>query len=1077
MNRTIRSTLIVYILSFGLIADALAQTVVTGKVTDADGEPLIGATVVERGTQNGVTTDLDGNYRLSVSPDATLQFKYLGFITVTRKVGTQTVINVVLEQDTEELDEVVVTALGFKKDGDEIGYANSQVKDKTIVQAAEPTLLNSLSGKATGLTIRRNSGDPGAGAYIQIRGASTFSGDGQPLIVVDGVPINNDNRGTSQIAQQSRLNDINPNDIESVSVLKGAPAAALWGTSALNGAIVITTKSGKYNQKLKVSLRSTYSIDKINRRYPLQDKFGQGNNGVFNPTARDSWGDKIADRSGEADVFDTSGEFFVDQDGRVYYPITAKNSQQTFIDENFDQVFQTGHFFENALSMTAGNETGNIYFSLSNLNQEGIIANNSDYSRTTARINAEQLLNEKFTLNVRSAYTKTNSNRIRRGAQSSGLYLGLLRTPPDFENAGYRGSYFSGPDAAPIENRHRSYRRYLGSSPNPVYNHPLWTTNEQEDIADVDRFINNFKLTYAPLDWMEVIARVGLDTYAEEKTQFFTPGSASGAFRTGLFERELRRSSILNADLIMRATRSISSDFNASVLVGFNYNQSKATTSANEIVNFIQFADVASGTRDINNAAPENRTAVSTTGETRKAAIYTEVSFDAWDMLFLTGTLRSEAASTFGSDADPTFLFPSVSAAWQYHELLDFEALSFAKFRASYGEVGQEPGRYATNNRIVQPSYSDEWGGDLNVGLYGNGGFTPSVELGNPSLRPERKKEFEVGMDLRFFNDRLSFSGTYYNNRTEDLLLPVPIANTQGFDRTLANGANIENKGVEIDLGYTIVNTGDLTVDVKTLYTRNRNMVTDLFDVESINIGGLAAVNSRVIEGQPLGVLFGSRTLRDESGNIVFDANGFPQQDEEEGVIGDPNPDWQGSFITNIRYKNFGLSLLFETFQGADIYAGTKSVLYNLGTWGASGIETTTSQNLLDYNGNVVPAGSTFRGVVKDFGAGPVALTEPWYLGDGGFFSGGNDELYIEDGSWTRLREVVLSYRLVNDWLKNKGLESIEISATGRNLILWTEFEGNDPDTNLEGVSAARGIDYFNNPGTKSYVFSVLLNF
>ncbi len=1075
MKRILHGTLLCFALLFSL--EGLAQVRVTGSIKDEAGAPLIGATVVQVGTTNGTITDFDGKFNLSVQSDAILEFKFLGYITQRIEVGNKTNIDVVLKEDVSQLDDVVITALGFEEDKDEIGYANSQVKDEVIQQAAEPNLLNSLSGKATGLTIRRNSGDPGAGAYIQIRGASTLLGDGQPLIIVDGVPINNDNRGTNQIAQQSRLNDINPNDIANISVLKGAPAAALWGTSALNGAIVITTKSGQYNQKLKVSLKSTLSIDQINRRYPLQTKFGQGNNGVFNPTARDSWGDKIADRSGGPDDFDTNGEFFIDQGGRVYYPIINKNSQETFVDENFDQVFQTGHFFENALSLSAGNQTGKIFFSLSNLNQEGIIVNNSDYNRTTARVNAEQLLNDKLTLNVRSAYTKTTSNRIRRGAQSSGLYLGLLRTPPDFENAGYRGSYYPGPDASPIENRHRSYRRYLGSSANPVYNHPLWTTNEQEDIADVDRFINNFKLTYAPVEWVEVFARVGIDTYSEEKTQFFTPGSASGAFRTGLFERELRRSTIFNTDLIARATKELTPKVKASVLVGFNYNVNKATTSRNEIVNFIQFADVASGTRDINNALPDNRSVLSTIGETRKVAAYSEVSLDIANMLFITGTLRGEASSTFGSDADPTFLFPSLSVAWQFTDMLDIDVLSFGKLRGSYGEVGQEPARYATNNEIVQPRYADEWGGDLSVALYGNGGFTPSVVLGNPNLRPERKREFEIGTDLRFFDNRLSLSATYYYNETQDLLLPVPIANTQGFDRTTANGADVENKGIEIDLGYQFIKTNDLSVSANVLFTRNRNLVTNLFDVQSINIGGLAAVNSRVIEGQPFGVLFGSRTLRDDNGNIVFDENGFPVQDGEEGVIGDPNPDWQGSFVANVRYKNFGLSILFETLQGADIYAGTKSVLYNLGTWGESGVETTTNQNILDFNGEVIPAGTTFRGVVRDFGAGPVALTEPWYLADGGFFGNGNDELYIEDGSWSRIREIVLSYSLSNNWLKKYGIGSIELSATGRNLFLWSAFEGNDPDTNLEGVSASRGIDYFNNPSTKSYVFTAILNF
>jgi hypothetical protein len=226
-----------------------------------------------------------------------------------------------------------------------------------------------------------------------------------------------------------------------------------------------------------------------------------------------------------------------------------------------------------------------------------------------------------------------------------------------------------------------------------------------------------------------------------------------------------------------------------------------------------------------------------------------------------------------------------------------------------------------------------------------------------------------------------------------------------------------------------------------------------------------------------LGVLWGSRTLRNEDGSIVFDENGFPVQDQQEGVIGDPNPDWQGALTSGLRYKNITLSLLFETYQGADIYAGTKSVLKDLGVWESTANEQTATRNLKEYNGNIINIGETFRGNIADFGAGPVALTEPWYNGDGGFFSNGNDELYIEDGSWTRLRELNISYLLKSDWISRKtGLSSIEITATGRNLLLWTAFEGNDPDTNLSGVSAARGIDYFNNPGTQSYLFSLKLN-
>lgn len=1066
--------------SYGLAA----QITVTGTVTTASDEPVIGATIIEEGTSNGVVTSIDGTYSITVAgPESVLRYSYVGLETVTRTVDDQTQINVTLTENTELLDQVVVTALGLKKDRDELGYASSTVDGQQLVQAGEPTLLNSLSGKSSGVRITRNSGDPGAGAYIQIRGLSSITRNNQPLIVVDGIPISNAVRGNSDSGgsnPESRLNDINPNDIESMSVLKGAPAAALYGTQALGGVILITTKEGNFGSKTKVRFQSTLSLDVINRRYPLQNEFGQGDNGIYNSRARDSWGDKIADRPGGSDDVNTSGEFFIDQDGRTYYPIINKNDRTTYIDENFDQIFGNGHFLENNLSISGGNERSTFFFSFSDMNQEGIVQNNSDYRRSTARFNGRHLVSDKVRMKFTSTYARTGSNRIQKGASSSGLYLGLLRTPPDFNNVGYRGEYYASPNAAPIINRHRSYREPLASDGTPVYNNPSWTINEQEDRAAVDRFINSFELTVSPLPWVDLVGRIGLDKFAEQRNRFFTPGSASGAFRSGLYEQELATNTIFNMDYFARASRSLTSNIQGTLLLGFQYNARSRTVNGVETTNFIQFVDVQSVVRDKDNALPENVTTVSSQGRERTAGVYSSLSLSGWDMLFVDATLRAESASTFGEQSDNTFLFPSASVAWQFSEIGDWSGsgFSFGKIRMSYGEVGVQPSRYNTNNVFVSPSFGDAFGGSLNLGLFGNGGFVPSANRGNAILLPERKKEFEIGADLRFLNDRLSLSGTYFYNRTEDVLLDFPVANSRGYSQVYTNGAEIENVGVELDLGYSIIKKRDLSLDVLATFTSLENTVTDLRGIESINLGGLSAVNARAVEGQPLGVLWGSRSLRDDNGNVVFDENGFPVQDELEGVIGDPNPDWQGSILSTLRYKGFGLNVLFETYQGADIFAGTKSVLSDLGTWAGTANEETATRNLLTYDGQVVNIGETFRGRIDDFGAGPVALTEAWYNGDGGFFGGGNDELYIEDGSWTRLREVRLSYRFSGGWLENRlGVSGVELSVTGRNLILWTDFEGNDPDTNLSGVSVARGIDYFNNPGTQSYLFSLGVDF
>ncbi|MCX2743637.1 SusC/RagA family TonB-linked outer membrane protein [Mangrovivirga sp. M17] len=1058
-----------------------AQINVSGRVVDNEGQPLIGVTIIQEGTSKGATTNVEGRYAISdVDPNATLVFSFVGFTTKKVPVNNRTTIDVIMQEDLEQLEEVVVTALGFKEDKDKVGYANTVVSGDAVTRQQEPTLINSLSGQSSGVRISRNSGDPGAGAAIQIRGMSSILRPTGPLIVVDGVPISNDVRGNGngRIAQQSRLNDLNPNDIESMTVLKGASAAALWGTKALGGVIVITTKSGKYNQKVKVRVQSTYSIDKINRRYPLQSKFGQGDNGIYEQGARDSWGDKISEREGGSDVLDTDGEFFIDQNGNAWYPIIDKRSQEIFDDSNFDQVFQTGHFFENNISVTGGGENSSVFFSVSDMNQEGIIKDNSDYRRSTVRLNTEHLLGNKFTFKSTSNYTRTSSNRIRRGASSSGLYLGLLRNAPDFDISGYRGDYYESPDAAPITNRQRAYRNPLGESTSPGYNNPLWTIKEQENIAVVDRFINSINLTYSPLEWLDLIGRVGLDHYSERRQEFFTPGSAAGAYRTGLFGTNLATNTILNMDFIAKARHQFSENFSLNGLVGFNYNSNMRRVEANEIESFIQFTDVASTTRDISNALPENRRSASAIFRQRTAGVYTSITAEAFNQLYVTGTFRAEAASTFGSESDNQFLFPSISVAWQFTEILDLSPISFGKLRFSYGEVGVQPELYRTRNEYVTPNYSDQFGGSLFTPLYGNGTFVPSTSVGNPDLRPERKKETEIGIDLRFFKNRLSLSTTYFDNVTEDVLLDFPIANSRGYDEIYANGAEISNKGWEVEMGYRILTTEDWNWNINLNYTRLRNKVTDIGGVNAIELpGGLNSVANYAVEGYPIGVLRGSKMLRDDQNNLVFDEFGFPILDSDLGVIGNPLPDWQGALSTSLSYKNFTLTALFETFQGADIFAGTKSVLYDLGRWEDSAIETTFDQNLVDFSGNVIPAGTTFRGVVKDFGAGPVALTEPWYNGPGGFFGNGIDELYIEDGSWTRLRELSLSYYLENEGLNNLGIEGVNFTVTGRNLLLWSDFEGNDPDTNVNGITPYGGTDYFNNPGTKSYVFSLGINF
>ena len=1070
---------IVFFLVFSGIGHA--QKTIQGTVSDDLGNPLPGATVSIIGSDGiGSVTDFNGNYSIEVLDDnSVLSITYIGFTEQNIVVGSNSTINITLAESLEKLDEVVVTALGFEVSTDKLGYATSVVSNETITEAKETSLINSLSGKTAGVRISRNSGDPGDGSYIQVRGISSIERNSQPLIIIDGIPMSNDVRGDSyDFAQQSRLNDLNPNDIESISVLKGASAAALWGTQALGGVLQITTKSGKFNQKMKVNVTTTYSSDVINVKYPLQDTFGRGSGGIFKRMDRRAWGDRISLRSGGADVFDTS-RYFIDQDGTTHYPIVTKNSTEKFDDSNFDKVFQTGHFLENNVSISGGNQNSSIYFSFSDFNQEGIVRN-ADYRRTTASIKAKHKLSEKTMLNASFKYMKTGSNRIRRGVSNNGLYLGLLRTPADFDISGYKGDYYSSTTAAPITGRQRTYRRPMADSWSAVYNNPLWTINEQENESSVDRFIASVNLNVKPLEWLELIARAGVDRFLERGHEFYSPGSAS-SFVNGTQIKDFATNSIINADFITKASKEFNNDFSGDILVGFNFNQKERIVEGNTINNFILYTDTADDILDVDNASPENRTVRSSFGSERTVAGYTAANFSAYGQIFLNATMRSEWASTFGLNSNKPFYFPSASVAWQFSQLnlIPQELLSFGKLRFSYAEVGVQPTRYNTFAEYLSPNYSDSQGGSLSSSLFGGGGFTPNSSLGNPSLKPERKKEFEIGTDLRFLDDKFKFSATYYSNKISDILINFPVSPSRGYSELYGNAASMKNDGVELELGSNIFRDSNWNVNMSLLYSKNKNEITELIEgVESVRLDtGLGGVHNRAMLGQQHGILWGDKTLRDASGKIETDANGFPRKDPVQGMIGDPNPDWQGSAIGSISYKNFSLSVLLETSQGGDIFGGTKSVLSDFGRWGSTVNEVTATQDLKTYKGNTITSGTTFRGEIKDFGAGPVAVNEEWYIGLGGYFGGGIDDIYVEDGSWTRLRELSLSYNLNNDFTRSVGIHNAVITATGRNLILWSDFEGTDPDTNVSGVSSSRGIDYFNNPGTKSYVFSLSLTF
>ncbi|QIP12936.1 SusC/RagA family TonB-linked outer membrane protein [Spirosoma aureum] len=1078
-----RSLLLMLFFSLYLPIQLVAQSrTIKGIVTSGeDNSPTPGVNVVVKGTIVGASTNAEGAYTISV-PDnliknGVLIFSFIGMKTTEVPIGAQSSISVRLQNDATSLDEVIVSALGFKENADKRGATASKIEAKDLVRSGETGVINGMSGKAAGVQITRSAGDPGAGSYIQIRGQNTITGSTQPLVIVDGIPISNSTLGdgVAGVTQQSRLNDINPDDIASMQILKGASAAALWGSRAANGVVVITTKKGANSDKVNISYSSTVSFDKPNLLHPLQNTYGQGADGVYNPTSQNSWGDKIANRAGGDDVVNMNGARFEAYNGQTFYPIITKNSKQTFQEERKDAVFRTGTYIDNNLAISGGNDKSNFYLSVGDLRQKGIINGQSDYNRTTLRFNSERRFNDIIKATTNATYARTTSNRIQRSNSVNGLYIGMLRTSPDFDSRAYKGNYFASPTASAIPNRQRAYRNYLGALANPIYNDPLWAINELTNFSEVDRFILSSELLITPASWFDITLRGGLDANTDHRITNYPVNSASNS-GLGTYNEEIYKESEMNGDLIGRIFKDFGKNINTTLIVGFNINDRKYLNIGANMNTFI----VPDAPANFGNSLAVNDAPYRTTTNRRMARLYSTLNVGFYNQLFVNASVAGEAGSTFGSQTKSTFYYPSADVAWQFTQLpmlRDKSILSFGKLRASYGVVGVQPDAYRNTTTYVNASFSS-WANTLSGAGYGNGAYVRSSRQGDPFLRPERKTEWELGTDLRFFNNKLTAGFTYYQNEIKDLLLDVAAAGSTGYTSKYTNAGSMSNKGWELELHYNLLTNKDFNWNVFGNVSRNINRVTNLAGTDIITLGGFSTTASTVAKvGYAMSALYGGVYQRTETGALQLNANGFPQVASQFGVIGDPNPDYRGGFGTNFSYKKVSLNVLFETFQGGDFYNGTRGTLYNFGTHRDVGNDVTLTQDLKNYAGKTITAGSTVRGNIQDFGAGPVLLDQSYYTSIGGGFST-LVEQFITDASWTRLREVSLGYSISSPKFRQKSrLQSIDVTVTGRNPVLWTKMVGVDPETALNGASNSRGQDYFNSPNTKSLLVSIKINY
>lgn len=1078
------------------ITFGFASAQITGTVSDPNGEPLAGANVVVSGTSYGAAAASDGTYSIDISDLAgqssvSLTASYIGYTSETTEVdissGSATQ-NFSLAVDAIGLKAVSVTALGFEADRDKQGSTSSSVTAADMTRSGEALVANSLAAKASNVIVNSVSGDAGAGTSIKIRGSNTISGASQPLIVVDGMPINNSQiYGNSSrfggVSQQSRLNDLNANDIKSVEVLKGASAASLWGSKAANGVIVIQTKDGSMG-KMKMNYKRTQSYDVIHDRLEMQTTYGQGRSGKWGVYA-ESWGDKIAERAGGADAVDESKAYFVSEDGQfTQYTITQKNSKETYVDKNFDQVFRTGKYVQDDFQISGGDKSKTYLFSYSRLNQDGIIRN-SFYDRDNIRLNTKFKLSPNITMSSKVGYTYSSSNRLQRGSNVSGVMLGFLRTPADFDNEYYKGSYWSG--GTEYTGRHRAYRRYVGgSSTNPIYNNPGWTINEQKNLTRVNRVIMSNEMTYTPFEGSEVVLRQGLDTFTDNRESYYPIGTAGSSRNSGAFDLARISNRETNYDIIARQNLEVSSALSMVATLGFNTNDRVYSRSSSFIDGFLVNSDKF--TTNLNTASDASSV---DNGRLflRSNRFYGVLSVDALDQIFVNLSLANEQHSTI-SDA---YSYPAMDVAYQATDLVRGFApfVSFAKLRVAWGKVGVRPGAHAfetlAESGFGYSAYSDP----VSVGQWG-GGYRVDNNKGNDKLKPEVKTETEFGADLRFFDDKFSFGFTYYSNEINDMLISRTLSPTSGFSSQYANAASMTNKGIEIDGSWNVMNNQSSSLDLNFNWATNENLVQDLAGTKVLNLAvgnvtSVALAPTTDADGNvtkyPIGTLWGTGSQTENGkwdGKLILDENGFPQLTTSLIALGNPNPDWRGTVGVNARWNNFSFNMLFEHSQGGRYAPRTQWVLRRFGTTTETDNEVTLTKDLKNVKGSVIPAGTKVRGFIEDFGGGDVLLDEVWFRQSigGGF---GNNQAYnfaTKDATFSRIRELSLSYSMNNEMLQAAGLSNVTITGTARNLFAWyKELKGVDPGVHVGGIQTGSGLDYFANPSTKSFLFSVSTNF
>ncbi|RDY57625.1 SusC/RagA family TonB-linked outer membrane protein [Flagellimonas nanhaiensis] len=1055
---------------------------ITGTVTDESGLPLPGVNIIVEGTTTGTQTDFDGNYSISASQGQVLLFTYIGQRDERRTVGANNVMNLQMQEDTQALEEVVVTALGIKREKQALGYAVAEVGEDQLAQRPEGDVARVLQGKASGVQITNQNGLSGSGTNIIIRGLSTFSSSNQALFIVDGVPFSTDTNSQGRGGEtqdfingnngSSRFLDLDPNNIESVNVLKGLAAATLYGSQGRNGVILITTKGGSASsgpKKTEITVNTSYFINEIASLPDYQDQYGNGFDQSFG-WFFSNWGPSF-DRGGAAGW---GNQAAIDENGTLPHPYSTSTSaiQAAFPEfqgvryqwRPYDSVrkfFRQGGAATLNLNVRGASENGMISYNINygHLNDKGFTPNNS-VTRNTLGIGGNAKLTNKFTVSGTLNFSRTKyvsppvALSLGNGAQGSGssVFGDLWFTPRSIDVQGL-------PFQDPITGGSVYYRQ------NNSIQHPLWTVYNAETSQETNRVFGQASIQYDLNDNLNIIYRAGVDVYSENNVTFQNRGGVNSnsndvRLASGFYETWNNTNTIWDHNLVFNG------DYDITEKIGTTFNI--GATSRREV--FDQNG-VASDNQQVFGVLRHfnflNSLPIQLFAERNLVGVYAQADFDYDNIFYLTLAARNDWVSNFSKENRSQF-YPSASLSFiptaAFDGLKSENVLNYLKIRAGFGSSANfESTAYPIANTLIMNVRDTQDENGANV--VSN---TSPARFGNPDLKPEVLNEIELGIESRFWNNRITLDGSVYKRFTKDLIIDRPLGPETGYTVIATNIGEIESEGVEIDLGVNWIrakNEGGFNWDTNVNFTAYETTVTDLgLDTDKVIYSGFNNLGNVAIEGEPLGALFGSKILVDDNGNDVIGSDGFYVQDPNDAVIGDPNPDWVANVRNSISYKNFTLGFQWNYTQGGDIYSSTISTLLGRGL---------ITETLDREDSFVLP------GVDSNGNTNRLQINNSDY-----FFSNilfGPSELQVYDATTIRLQEASLAYSLPKKFLDKTPFGALTFTVSGQNLwfraVNMPKGANFDPNTAGLGVTNGQGFDFLNGPSSRRYGLSIKASF